>query len=131
MIKRIFHVGLAVKNLDSAIKFLEGTYGAKVLLRKTFQSQKMESALISLSEVKFEVVCSLDPDGVIGKFIQDRGEGIHHISLEVDDMDRTIQELRGKGLTVVGETVTEEGKFAFVHPQNNLGVLMELYQQLG
>lgn len=128
MIKKIYHVGIAVRNLDSAIKFLEETYGAKLLWRKTFESQKMESAFISLGEAYFEVASSLDPEGVIGKFVQSRGEGIHHVSLEVDDIDRTIEELRGKGLTVMGEAATADFKVAFVHPQNNLGMLVELYQ---
>lgn len=130
MIKSIYHIGLAVRDLDSAVKFFQETYGAKLLWRRTFESQKMESAFISVGEARFEVARSLDPEGVIGKFVQARGEGIHHISLEVDDMDKTIQELKKKGLTVMGEAATKEFKVAFVHPQNNFGVLMELYQPL-
>jgi methylmalonyl-CoA epimerase len=131
MIKKIHHVGIAVRNLDNAIKFFEQTYGAKLLWRRALESQKVESAFVSVGEVQFELSSSLDPQGVIGKYIESRGEGIHHISLEVDNIDQVIKAISNKGLTITGETTTKDFKLAFVHPQNNFGVLMELYEPKG
>ena len=130
MLKKIYHVGLAVRDLDKAIQFFKQTYGAKLLWRRTFEPIAQESAFMELGEEHFEIACSLSPDGVMAKFIETRGEGIHHISWEVDDMDRTVKELRDRGLTVIGEVTTDLGKVAFVHPKNNMGMLMELYQPL-
>ena len=131
MIKKINHVGIAVRDLDKAIRFFEETYDAKLLWRKVFEEQKLESAFISMGEAHFEVSSSLDPQGVIGKFVESKGEGIHHISLEVDNIDDVVKELKGKGLTVIGESATEDFKIAFVHPQNNFGVLMEIVEPKG
>lgn len=128
MIKRFHHVGIAVKNLDEAVQFFEETYGAKLLFRRKFEDQKIESALIAMGDAKFELTSSLDPKSAIGRFIESQGEGIHHVSLEVDDFDLVIEEIKGKGLRVISETDLGDYKAAFVHPKGNLGVLTEIIQ---
>jgi len=128
MIKKINHVGIAIKNLDGAIRFFEETYNAKLLWRKVFEDQKIESAFIAVGEDNFELSSPLDPQGVLGKFIEARGEGIHHISLEVDNIDHVVKELEGKGLTVIGGYAAEDFKIAFIHPKDNYGLLIEILE---
>ena len=128
MIKKINHVGIAVKNLDRAVEFFQETYGAKLVGRKKFDDQKMESALISIAEAQFELLASLEPQSIIDKFIESRGEGVHHVSLEVDQFDQVIEEIKAKGLRVISEADTEDFKAAFIHPQGNFGVLTEIVQ---
>ena len=131
LIKKFNHVGIAVKNLDRTIEFFEKTYGAKLLWRKKFEDQKIESALVSIGEAKFELTASLEPESVIAKFIENRGEGIHHVSLEVDQFDQVIEEFKAKGSRVMAEADTEDFKAAFIHPQSNFGVLTEIIQPKG
>jgi len=128
LIKKINHVGIAVKNLDRAVEFFQETYGAKLVGRKKFDDQKMESALISIAEAQFELLASLEPQSIIDKFIESRGEGVHHVSLEVDQFDQVIEEIKAKGLRVISEADTEDFKAAFIHPQGNFGVLTEIVQ---
>jgi len=128
MIKRINHVGIAVKNLDKAVEFFQETYGAKLVRREKLEDQKMESALISIAEAQFELLGSLEPQSLIDKFIESRGEGIHHVSLEVDQFDQVIKEIKAKGVKVISEADTENFKAAFIHPQSNFGVLTEIVQ---
>ena len=128
MIKRFHHVGIAVRNLDKAIQFFEETYGAKLIFRQRFEDQKIESVLIAIGDAKFELSSSLDPQSAIGRFIESQGEGIHHVSLEVDDFNLVMETIKSKGLRVISEADTEDFKAAFVHPKGNLGILTEIIQ---
>jgi len=128
LIKKFNHVGIAVKDLDRAVEFFQETYGAKLVWRKKYQDEKMETALISISEAQFELLASLDPQSLINRFIESRGEGIHHVSLEVDQFDQAIEAIKAKGLRVISEADTEDFKAAFIHPQSNFGVLTEIIQ---
>jgi methylmalonyl-CoA/ethylmalonyl-CoA epimerase len=128
MITKIHHLGIVVRNLDKAIQFFEETYGAKLLFRRKFEEQRTESALVSIGEAKFELSTSHDRQSVIGRFIESQGEGIHHVSLEVDDFSLAIEKIKGKGLEVISEADLGDFKAAFVHPKGNLGVLTEIIQ---
>jgi methylmalonyl-CoA/ethylmalonyl-CoA epimerase len=128
LIKKFNHVGIAVKNLDRAVQFFQETYGAELVWRKKFEDLKIESALISIGEAQFELSASLAPQSVIDRFIESRGEGIHHVSLEVDQFDQVIEAIKAKGLRVISEADTEDFKAAFIHPQSNFGVLTEIIQ---
>jgi methylmalonyl-CoA/ethylmalonyl-CoA epimerase len=128
LIKKFNHVGIAVKNLDRAVQFFEETYGAELVWRKKFNDLKLESAFISIGEAQFELSASLESQSVIDKFIESRGEGIHHVSLEVDQFDQVIEEIKAKGLRVISEADTEDFKAAFIHPQSSFGVLTEIIQ---
>ena len=128
MIKKFNHVGIAVKDLDRAVEFFQETYGAKLVWRRKYQDEKMETALISIGEAQFELLASLEPQSLIDRFIEGRGEGIHHVSLEVDQFDRAIEAIKAKGLRVISEADTEDFKAAFIHPQSNFGVLTEIIQ---
>jgi methylmalonyl-CoA epimerase len=128
LIKKFNHVGIAVKNLDRAIEFFQKTYGAKQVWRKKNEKEKMESALISIGQAQFELLASLEPQSLIDRFIESRGEGIHHVSLEVDQFDQAIVAIKAKGLRVISEADTDDFKAAFIHPQSNFGVLTEIIQ---
>ena len=128
MIKKINHVGIAVKNLDRAVEFFQETYGAKQVWRKKYEKEKMESVLISIGQAQFELLASLEPRSLIDRFIESRGEGIHHVSLEVDQFDKAIEAIKAKGLRVISEADTADFKAAFIHPQSNFGVLTEIIQ---
>jgi len=128
VIRKFNHVGIAIKDLDRTIEFFEKTYGAKLLWRKKFDDQKIESAFVAIGEAKFELTASLEPGSVIAKFIENRGEGIHHVSLEVDQFEEVIKEFKAKGSRVMAEADTEDFKAAFIHPQGNFGVLTEIIE---
>jgi methylmalonyl-CoA/ethylmalonyl-CoA epimerase len=128
MIKRFNHVGIAVRNLDRAVEFFQETYGAKIVWRKKYEDVKMDTALISIGEAQFELLASLEPQSLIDRFIESRGEGIHHVSLEVDHFEQVIEDIKAKGLKVISEADTEDFKAAFIHPQSSFGVLTEIIQ---
>ncbi len=128
MIRKFNHVGIAVKDLDRTVEFFKEIYGVKLLWRRKFTEQKIESAFVSIGEARLELTASLEPGSVIAKFIENRGEGIHHVSLEVDEFDQVIKEFKAKGLRVMAEAETTDFKAAFIHPQGNFGVLTEIIE---
>ncbi len=128
MIKRFNHVGIAVKDLDNAIEFFKRTYGAKVVWRARFEDQKIESAFVAVGEAQFELTAATEPESLIAKFIENRGEGIHHVSLEVDEFDEAIKGLKAQGLRVLAEADNKDFKAAFVHPASSFGVLTEIIE---
>ena len=112
-----------------AVNFLKDVYGAELLWRKVFKTQKLESAFIRLGESQFEISMSTDPEGVIAKFIEQKGEAIHHVSLQVDNIDSAMDKLREKGLRLLGRLSDDDFEIVFVHPQDNLGVLFEIIER--
>lgn len=127
--KQIDHIGIAVRNLDSAVSLFQKTYGAELIWRRVIVEQQMESAFIKIGDIYFELMMSTDPGGVIEKFVKQKGEGIHHISISVDDFENITKKLREQGMQIMGETCTDEYTLAFIHPKNNLGVLMEIIER--
>ena len=130
MIKKINHVGVAVRDLDKAVSRFESVFGSEVVSRKVFEDQKLESAMVSVGENRFELSQTTDPKGVIGKFIENSGEGIHHVSLEVDDLEDAIARFEKQGLKVVGKSTAGSGgnKICFLHPKDMFGVLVEIIE---
>jgi methylmalonyl-CoA epimerase len=131
VIKGFNHVGIAVKDLTNAIAFFEKVYGARLVWQETCLEEKFETALVAVGHLRFELLSSLDPDSLVSKFIESRGEGIHHMSLEVEQFGEVIADLKEKGLTVMAETDTKDFKAAFIHPQGNFGVLTEIIEPKG
>jgi len=128
IVNQIHHVGVAVRDLNEAINLLERVFGAEVLERKKFPDQKLESAMVSVGKSTLELSQSTDPQGLIAKFIESRGPGLHHISLEVKDMDTALKHFKANGLKVVGEMKVEKTRVAFLHPESLLGILVEIIQ---
>lgn len=111
--------------------FFETTYGTKLIWRATYEDQKFETALVGAGDLRFELLAPLGEGSFIAKFIEDKGEGIHHMSLEVGRFEETIAAFKAKGLKVMGEADTENFKAAFIHPQGNYGVLAEIIEPKG
>ncbi|MEM3464394.1 MAG: methylmalonyl-CoA epimerase [Candidatus Bathyarchaeia archaeon] len=124
------HVGVAVKNLDEAISVYRDILGFKLLGVHVLTERKVKVAFLSAGgETQIELLEPLGSDSPVAKFLESRGEGIHHIAIKVDDIERALEELKGKGVMLVDEkprTGAEGKKIAFVHPKSTKGVLLEL-----
>jgi methylmalonyl-CoA/ethylmalonyl-CoA epimerase len=131
MIERLNHVGIAVKDLEKSLAFFQENFGAKVLSKVVFEDERFVSAMIAVGDAQFEILASLEAGSMIDNHIKARGEGVHHVSLQVADFDQVISDLKSKGLKVIGEADTPEFKAAFIHPSSNLGVLMEVVELKG
>jgi methylmalonyl-CoA/ethylmalonyl-CoA epimerase len=128
----IEHIGIAVKNLDEAIKFYENVFGLKCYSIETVPDQKVKTAFFQIGQTKIELLESTEPEGPIGKFIEKRGEGIHHIAFASDGIEKALKELSQKGIKLIDEKPRKgaEGlNIAFLHPKNTFGVLTELCEK--
>ncbi|AIU70710.1 methylmalonyl-CoA epimerase [Thermococcus eurythermalis] len=131
MFRKIDHVGIAVKNLDEAIKVWEGL-GLKVEEIEEVPDQKVRTAIIHIGESRIELLEPTAEDSPIAKFIAKRGEGIHHIALGVTNIEEHLKELKDKGYRLIDEEPrigAGGAKIAFVHPKSVTGVLLELCER--
>ena len=125
----IEHIGIAVKNLNGSIKFYEEVFGLKCYGIEEVKDQKVKTAFFKIGGTKIELLESTEPDGPIGKFIEKRGEGIHHIALATDDVNSDLKELKEKNIKLIDENPRKgaEGlNIAFLHPKSTFGVLTEI-----
>jgi methylmalonyl-CoA/ethylmalonyl-CoA epimerase len=128
-IKRIEHIGIAVVNLEEAIRFYEGVLGLTCYGIEEVKDQRVRTAFFKAGETKIELLESTDPEGPIGKFIEKRGEGIHHIAYAVDNASEALKEAEGKGVKLIDQESRKgaEGlQIGFLHPKSTYGVLTEL-----
>ncbi|NJE85715.1 methylmalonyl-CoA epimerase [Thermococcus sp. CX2] len=131
MIKKIDHVGIAVKNLEDAIKVWEGL-GLSVEEIEEVPDQKVRTAIIHVGESRIELLEPTAEDSPIAKFIAKRGEGIHHIALGVDNIEEHLAKLKDAGYRLIDEQPrigAGGAKIAFVHPKAVTGVLLELCER--
>jgi len=129
LFKKISHIGIAVSNMNESLKLYSDILGLKVTRVETIDEQKVKSAMIPIGDSRIELMESTDPEGPVGKFIAKRGEGIHHMSLEVDDIEKALAKLNKAGIELIDKKprVGADGKkIAFVHPKSMHGVLLEL-----
>lgn len=130
MITKINHVGIAVKSIEDAVKLYTDALGLPVKDIEIMEAQKVKMAIIPVGESKIELLESTDPEGVIAKHIEKRGEGLHHLALEVSDIDEALGALKAKGTALIDETPragVEGTKIAFLHPKETK-VLIELVE---
>jgi len=124
------HVGIAVKNLDEAIHVYRDLLGFKLLGMHVLTERKIKIALISTGgETQIELVQPLDAESTVAKFLETRGEGIHHFAVRVEDIEAALTDMKKNGVALIDEKprVGAEGKrVAFVHPKSTRGVLLEL-----
>ena len=128
-ISHIEHIGIAVKSLDTARKYYEDTLGLRCYAVEEVADQKVRTAFFMVGQTKIELLESTDPEGPIGKFIEKRGEGIHHIAFAVRDLPGALAEAGGKGVRLIDQAprAGAEGlQIAFLHPESTCGVLTEL-----
>ena len=133
MIKKINHIGIAVNSIEDALKLYTDALGLKVKDIEIVEAQKVRTAIIPVGEGKIELLESTDPEGVIAKYIEKRGEGLHHLALEVSDIQQALDTLREKGIQLIDETPRSGVKgtrIAFLHPKETK-VLIELVELRG
>lgn len=125
----IEHIGIAVKSLDEAIPFYEDVFGLKCYNVEEVVDQKVRTAFFMVGETKIELLESTDPEGPIGKFIEKRGEGIHHLAFAVKDINEKLAAVEAKGVRLIDKSSRKgaEGlNIGFLHPKSTFGVLTEL-----
>ena len=128
----IEHIGIAVKNLDDAVKFYEEIFGLKCYAVEEVKDQKAKTAFFKIGETKIELLETTDPKGPIGKFIEKKGEGIHHIAFAAENLDQSLRELKEKQVKLIDETPRKgaEGlNIAFINPKSTFGVLTEICEK--
>lgn len=125
----IEHIGIAVKNLEESIKYYEEVLGLKCYNIEEVKDQKVKTAFFKVGEVKIELLESTDPEGPIGKYVEKKGEGIHHIAFAVDNIEEKLKKAEEKGVRLI-DTAPRKGAegldIAFLHPKSTFGVLTEL-----
>ena len=129
-ITKINHIGIAVNNIDEAVKLYTEVLGLKLANVEVVEDQKAKTAFIPVGETKIELIESTSPDGTIAKYIEKRGEGLHHIALEVDDISDALQTLSDKGIRLIDEKPrkgVENTSIAFLHPKATK-ILLELVE---
>ena len=127
-ISHIEHIGIAVSNLSEAIAYYEGVLGLTCYAIEEVADQKVKTAFFKVGDTKIELLESTDPEGPIGKFIEKKGPGVHHLAFAVDQVDGALTEVEGKGVQLIDKKHSKgaEGlNIGFLHPKSTLGVLTE------
>ncbi len=125
----IEHIGIAVNSIADALPFYEKVLGLKCYNIEEVADQKVRTAFFMVGQTKIELLESTDPEGPVGKFIEKRGEGIHHIAFAVENLEERLQEAEAAGIRLIDSKprVGAEGlSIAFLHPKSTFGVLTEL-----
>ena len=128
-ISHIEHIGIAVKNLEEAIPFYEDVLGLKCYAIEEMKDQKVKTAFFKVGQTKIELLESTDPEGPIGKFITNRGEGVHHLAFAVENLEECLQETETKGIRLIDQQPRKGAEglhIAFLHPKSTLGVRTEV-----
>ncbi len=128
-VSHIEHIGIAVNSLEEAIPFYEEMLGLKCYAVEDVIDQKVKTAFFLVGQTKIELLESTDPEGPIGRFIEKKGPGIHHLAFAVDHVDHSLSELEEKGVRLIdkkGRKGAEGLTIGFLHPKSTLGVLTEL-----
>ena len=134
MPNKIEHVALAVADLDAAIAHYREVWGIEVSHREKVEDQGVEEAMLPLGDTFLQLVAPTGEETTVGRFLANRGEGLHHLAYEVDDLARTLEDMKAKGVQLIDEVPRRGGRghlVAFVHPKSNHGLLVELIQSPG
>jgi methylmalonyl-CoA/ethylmalonyl-CoA epimerase len=127
----IDHIGIAVRNVKEATDTYRKILNAAPTKTEIVESEKVETVFFQTGQSKVELLAPTTPDSVIAKYVEKKGEGLHHVAFEVDDIYAELKRLRSEGFTILSEQPKEgaDNKLvAFVHPKDNHGVLVELCQ---
>ena len=131
MFTRIDHIGVAVEDLDAAIKLYERNFEMELVHRETVESQGVEAVLLDVGDGHVELLSPLGPDTPVGKFIARKGPGLHHVAYAVEDIDATLANLKEQGMKLIDEearTGIRQSRVAFLHPAATGSVLTEIVQ---
>lgn len=128
---KIDHLGIAVRSLDRALEFYRDQLGLNVSLRETVEHEKVNVAMLPLGDPRIELLEPAQADSVIGKFLDRRGEGLHHVAIRVPDLQASVERLKSSGARLLNEPRAGAGGhlYVFVHPSSTGGVLLELIQE--
>ncbi|MBU2608535.1 MAG: methylmalonyl-CoA epimerase [Chloroflexi bacterium] len=129
-INKVNHIGIAVNDIDEAVKLYTEVLGLEVTNIEVVADQNAKTAIIPVGETKIELIQSTSPEGTIAKFIEKKGEGLHHVALEVDDIKGALQTLSDKGIRLIDENPrkgVENTTIAFLHPKGTK-ILLELVE---
>lgn len=125
----IEHIGIAVKNLTDSISYYENVLGLKCYAIEEVKDQKVKTAFFKIGETKIELLESTDPEGPLGKFIEKKGEGIHHLAFAVNNIESALEKAEAKGIRLIDNKARKGAEgldIAFLHPKSTGGVLTEL-----
>lgn len=128
-ISHIEHIGIAVKNLEESIKYYENILGLKCYSIEEVKEQKVKTAFFKVGQTKIELLETTDPEGPIGKFIEKKGEGIHHLAYAVKEIESALSEAESKGILLIDKIPRKGAEgldIAFLHPKSTAGVLTEI-----
>jgi methylmalonyl-CoA/ethylmalonyl-CoA epimerase len=131
MIKQINHVAIVVENLDTALSFWRDALGLPLHKTESNPGESVDIAFLPVGESEVELLQPTDPESGIGKYLAKKGQGMHHLCVEVDDIDAVIARLVAHGVEMINaepRTRPEGTRYAFVHPKSAGGVLVELYE---
>ncbi|WP_019228423.1 MULTISPECIES: methylmalonyl-CoA epimerase [Sedimentibacter] len=132
MVRKVDHIGVAVKNLDEALSFYENILGLKAAGKEVVEEQKVTVAFLPVGDSEVELLESTQEDGPIAKFIEKNGEGVQHIAYKVDNIEEAIAEMKEKGIRMIDEKPrygAGGARIAFCHPKSTFGVLIELTER--
>ena len=127
----IDHIGVAVDDLDAALALYEGSFGMPVAHRETVEEQGVEAVLLDVGDCHVELLRSLGPETPVGRFLDRKGPGLHHVAYRVDDIDATLADLREQGIELIDSTPRvgiRNSRVAFVHPRATGSVLTEIVE---
>jgi methylmalonyl-CoA/ethylmalonyl-CoA epimerase len=130
--KKVEHIGIAVKNLDISIPLFEKLLNTACYKTELVESEKVNTAFLKMGETKIELLESLSTDGVIAKFIEKKGEGMHHIAFDVEDIEAEMKRLSSEGFILLSENPKQgaDNKLVcFLHPKTTNSILIELCQE--
>lgn len=131
--KKIEHIGIAVKSLENSNELFKKLFGAPHYKVEEVESEGVKTSFFQIGENKIELLEATKPDSPIAKFLEKKGEGIHHIAFDVEDIEKEIERLKEEGFVVLNETPKQgaDNKLvAFLHPKTTNGVLIELCQEM-
>jgi methylmalonyl-CoA/ethylmalonyl-CoA epimerase len=131
MLGRIDHIGVATEDLDGALALYEGTMGMPVAHRETVESQGVEAVLLDVGEGHVELLRPLGPDTPVGKYLESKGPGLHHVAYAVDDIEGVLESLKSAGIELIDSEPRagiRDSRVAFVHPRSTGGVLTEIVE---
>ena len=131
-LSHIEHIGIAVRNIEDALKYYEGVLGLKCYAVEEVKDQKVRTAFLMAGGTKLELLQSTEADGPVAKFIEKKGEGIHHIAFATDNLEGSLVEIESAGIQLIDKAprAGAEGlNIAFLHPKSTFGVLTELCEK--
>jgi methylmalonyl-CoA epimerase len=129
---KVDHIGIAVKNMDEALKLYRDVLGLKLVDTEVVAEQKVKVGFIPVGDSEIELLESTAPDGPVAKFIESRGEGIQHIALRVENIEQALEELKAKGFKLIDEQPrygAGKARIAFLHPKATGGILLEISER--